>query len=177
MLFVDVTLECERFHNKLLGLYGMKKMLSLFSLLLIFVSTTVIADENTISELDAAGVALSVEQSAAIGSAEGDALVQVISDLVAANATDGLAVKAIVKAAIVANPDLVIAITEYSRAAAPAFGDVVCSTALSQTRDTAIQASLLEQAPECQQFARFMNQTGTEPLASNDDTHTASPSK
>ena len=155
----------------------MKKILSRFSLVLMLASTVVIADEATVSEFEAAGVTLSAEQAAAIGAAEGDALVQAIADLVAANASDGIAVKAIVRAAIEANPDLVIAITEYAAAAAPAYRDVVCSTAITSTRDTSIQASLVQQVPECQQFARFMNQSGSEPLASNDDTHAASPSK
>jgi len=132
----------------------MKKIISLFSLILIFASSTVMANQSTVTELKAAGVTLSATQEATIRAAEGDdALIQAIADLVKAKSADRLEVKAIITAAVAAHPNLIVAITEYAIAAAPSVRDIICTTAITQTRGTAIQGRLTQQGTGCSRFA------------------------
>ena len=153
----------------------MKKFISFLSLALILASTTAIANQQTVDTLEANGVELSSEQADAIRTAEGDnALISAITDLIAANASNPLALKAITKAAIEAHPNLVVAITNYAISVAPSARTDICIGALEQTRGTAIATSLSQQGSECQQIVRFVNSPGTQPLASNNDEHAAS---
>ena len=153
----------------------MKKFISFLSLALILASTTAIANQQTVDALEANDVVLSAEQADAIRTAEGDdALISAITDLIAANASNPLAVKAITRAAIEAHPNLVVAVTNYAISVAPSARTDICIGALEQTRYTAIASELPQQELQCGQVYKFANSPGTRPLESNNDVHAAS---
>lgn len=95
----------------------MRKTLTTLSLAAALFAGQVMADEATVNSLQAYGVTLSAEQSAAIASANGQQLVDAIAALVAAQPEMAAT---IVAAAVKSNPSLKAAIVAAAIQAAPA---------------------------------------------------------
>lgn len=88
------------------------------------------ADQATLEAIQGAGVSLTAAQAAQISSAQGDALVAAIADLVAAT-TDPVQIEKIIKAAVTASPDLAAAIVAAAVKKAPGQAVVITAAAAS----------------------------------------------
>ena len=102
----------------------MRKTLITLSLAAALFTGQAMADQATVDCLQTEGIVLSAEQTAAIGVAEGQELVDAIAALVAANPDQAAA---IVRAAVRANPSLAEAIKAAATQAAPGQADAIAA--------------------------------------------------
>jgi hypothetical protein len=115
----------------------MQKMLTGLSLALLMASGQAMADQSMLDALKALNVPLSEQQVAAIGTAEGEALIKEIVALVGANQAMA---PTIVHAANCVAPELGTDITEQSLIAAPAQANAIYAAVERSCEDIPVPA-------------------------------------
>ena len=115
----------------------MQKILTGVSLALLMASGQAMADQSMIDALKALDVPLSEQQAAAIGTAEGDALIKEIVGLVSANKAMA---PTIVHAANCVAPELGTDITEQSLIAAPEQANAIYAAVERSCEDIPVPA-------------------------------------